>query len=63
MDLATVLLLINAILLFVLLRIVLSVRKFFRKGEDMTRLGKSLILTLGGLLGARLARHLLKKVL
>lgn len=63
MELMSVLLLANMLILLILLRIIWRITRLFRKGEDMNKVTKSLVITLGGLLGAQVSRSALKKLL
>lgn len=50
-------------LLLLNLYIIWTIKRVFTKGADVNRMTKSLILALGGLIGARLARAGIKRLL
>lgn len=61
--LIVILLLFLAVNASIIAFVLYSLRKIALRGEDVNRLTKSLVLTLGGIIGARVARSALKKVL
>jgi hypothetical protein len=57
--------LVSCIIMLLLLNLYIfwSIKRVFTKGQDVNRMTKSLILALGGLIGARLARAGIKRLI